>query len=150
MNKDFTILRFLSAQITLPHYTFVLQNILTHPTISLNSLIKKVNIPILNLLMIPAFWLVPNSNDSIIKIRISSNLIGSFNTLFSLNVTAKLLIRECTITQCSYWTPLIGQLNKPITTEVPGFLTSHQRENSYYYNILSTHDCNSSKCHGSL
>ena len=58
----------------------------------------------------------------IIKITISSNLIGSFNTLFFLN----LISGECPITKCCYWTPVIGQLNKPITTRAPGFLTNQQ------------------------
>ena len=58
----------------------------------------------------------------IIKITISSNLIGSFNTLFFLN----LISEERPITKCCYWTPVIGQLNKPITTGASGFLTKHQ------------------------
>ena len=31
---------------------------------------------------------------------------------------------ECPLTECCYWTPVIGQLDKPITTRVPGFLTN--------------------------
>ena len=62
-----------------------------------------------------------------IKIAISSNLIGSFNILFSF-MTADSFIRECPVTRCCYWTLVIGQLNKPITTRVPGFLTNQQQE----------------------
>ena len=49
----------------------------------------------------------------IIKITVYSNLLSlSFNTLFFLNLTAKLLIEqcECPITKFCYmyWTPVIG------------------------------------------
>ena len=49
----------------------------------------------------------------IIKNTISSNLIGSFNTLFFLTLKS---VGKCPITKCCYWTPVIRQLNKPITT----------------------------------
>ena len=49
----------------------------------------------------------------IIKITISSNLNGSFNTLFFLTLKS---VGKCPITKCCYWTPVIRQLNKPITT----------------------------------
>ena len=42
--------------------------------------------------------------------------------LFFLN----LISGECPITKCCYWAPVIGQLNKPITTRAPGFLTNQQ------------------------
>ena len=58
----------------------------------------------------------------IIKITIFSNLIGSFNTQFFLN----LISGECPITKCCYWTNVIGQLNKPITTRAPGFPINQQ------------------------
>ena len=45
--------------------------------------------------------------------------MGSFNTLFHFNLTSG----ECPITK---WTPVIGQLHKPITTRVPDFLTNQQ------------------------
>ena len=61
------------------------------------------------------------SNRLIIKIKISSNLIGSFIQFF-----LNLISRECPITKCCYWKPVIGQLNKPITTRAPGFLTNQQ------------------------
>ena len=62
----------------------------------------------------------------IIKITISSHLIGSFNTLFFHNLTEKSFIGECSITKCCFWTPVIGQLNKPITAR--GFLTNQQQK----------------------
>ena len=58
----------------------------------------------------------------IIKITISSNLIGSFNTIFFLNLTSG----ECPITKRCYCTPVIGQLSKPIATRSPGFLANQQ------------------------
>ena len=61
-------------------------------------------------------------SEFIIKIKISSNLISSFNALFFLN----LISEECPITKCCYWTPVIGQLDKPITTRASGFLTNQQ------------------------
>ena len=62
-----------------------------------------------------------------IGITISSNLIGSFNNLFFLNLTAKSFIRECPIIKCCYYTTVIGQFNKPITTWVSGYLTNQQQ-----------------------
>ena len=61
----------------------------------------------------------------IIKMTTSPNSICSFNTLLFLNLTAKKsFIGECPITKCCYWTPVIGQLNEPATTWVPGFWLS--------------------------
>ena len=59
-------------------------------------------------------------------------MIDTFNTLCFLYLTKKSLTGDCPITKCYYWTPVIGQLNKPITTRVPGFLTIQLQENSYY------------------
>ena len=49
-------------------------------------------------------------------IKITSNLTGPFITLFFLSLTAKSFIEECPIKTCCYLTPVIEQLNKPITT----------------------------------
>ena len=55
-------------------------------------------------------------NAIIVTITISSNVIGSFNSLFFLNMRAKSFNGECPMTKCCYLTLVIGQLNKPITT----------------------------------
>ena len=57
------------------------------------------------------------------KLLKSDRLIRRF--IFS-NQTAKSLIGECPITKCCYWIPVIGQLNKPITSSIPSFLTNQQ------------------------
>ena len=62
------------------------------------------------------------------KLLKSDQLIRRF--IFS-NQTAKSLIGECPITKCCYWIPVIGQLNKPITSSIPSFLTNQQQEKSY-------------------
>ena len=59
-------------------------------------------------------------NTTIIQFH-QNNLIGSFNNLFFLNLTTKSFIWECPTTKCCYWTLVIRQLNKPITTWVHGF-----------------------------